>query len=920
MHAFLPTPTPITALSGSKKTFLACDMLKDRMSDTLTQAIDELSRPILSPESVNNDTHTLKMLSPATQVPSSSMSAIPLSIFPPSPNKSPWHNPIIPDRGNGNSVRNENHNSAIDDLDEPSRLTFIPVTMSLNHYERLNQVGEGTYGKVYKARDRRNSSLVALKKVRIEPDKDGFPITGIREIKILTTLRHPNIVKLKEIVSSKDRIDLVFEYMDHDLTGLFANSQFKPSPSHIKCLMRQMFEGLSFLHNKRVMHRDLKGSNLLIDRSGNMKIADFGLARYLTRVLPQKGHLREMDYTNRVITLWYRPPELLMGATKYGPEVDMWSAGVIFLEFFLRKTVFPGDTEITQLESIIKLCGSPDNRSWPECQQLPWYDMMLKGKPHHSTRLHQYKDVTTKATFDLIQSLLQLNPKKRLTAEEALSHAYFQEEPLACHPRELEAILPTEDWHEWESKKRKEALREERGRRAAAATTSSILDQSAPDEPEPPPASKSEGSLKADNSLPSRAAVITMENGKPTSITTTASQAASTKAAEAFRERMAARLGITNNSNSSNANATNVTSTSGSVVQVDGNCVATSAGKKKASGDPVRPASDAANVGGSKKEIPKNLKKSVGKSKASAEKSRGDGKTLGTSDDLADNSQMGRSKARTSQLLSNSSNNSKLTLKFGKSSRPSTPTDAPHDTPAPINSNADANQPKSVKIKSARKPTSGYDIHENNVFDDPEGGDVGIVSGTTDGTKAILYQIGELKPKKRRRRSRKDVSDDEEEKVNDDDDGCHDGDEIAAATPKKAKIISNNKRRSTNTSSHDKKSASNIGSSSKVAKDHDSSTTRTKKRRRRVKDTYLPPPFPPEHSGLTSTELMAMMDLDPPPYQASPLEEVLTDGELEAAAALEAIRQPGNKLMPFERGNAVIAKLVGSDHLSSVAT
>jgi hypothetical protein len=189
-------------------------------------------------------------------------------------------------------------------------------------YAIVSQVGEGTFGKVYKARNTVTNVYVALKRIRMEAERDGFPVTAMREIKLLQSLRHENVVRLYEMMVSNGAVYMVFEYMDHDLTGILSQTQFSFSESHLKSLCQQMLAGLAYLHHKGVIHRDIKGSNILINNRGELKLADFGLARFYQK-------RRRSDYTNRVITLWYRPPELLFGATVYGPEVDMWSAGYV---------------------------------------------------------------------------------------------------------------------------------------------------------------------------------------------------------------------------------------------------------------------------------------------------------------------------------------------------------------------------------------------------------------------------------------------------------------------------------------------------------------------------------------------------------------------------------------------------------------
>lgn len=210
------------------------------------------------------------------------------------------------------------------------------VTSRNELYQILNQVGEGTFGKVYKAQNTLTGVHVALKRIRMESERDGFPVTAMREIKLLQSLRHENVVRLYEMMVSNGtqysllsavypnsqavNVYMVFEYMDHDLTGVLSQSQFSFTDANLKSLCLQMLKGLAYLHHKGVIHRDIKGSNILINNRGELKLADFGLARFYQK-------RRRSDYTNRVITLWYRPPELLLGATVYGPEVDMWSAG-----------------------------------------------------------------------------------------------------------------------------------------------------------------------------------------------------------------------------------------------------------------------------------------------------------------------------------------------------------------------------------------------------------------------------------------------------------------------------------------------------------------------------------------------------------------------------------------------------------------
>ncbi|CAH7672649.1 kinase-like domain-containing protein [Phakopsora pachyrhizi] len=326
-------------------------------------------------------------------------------------------------------------------------------------YEKLTQVGEGTYGKVYKARNTDSGDLVAMKRIRMEAERDGFPITAIREIKLLQSLRHPNIVNLVEMVVSKGHVYIVFEYMDHDLSGVLHHPSIHFSEAHIKSLMWQLLAGLQYMHEAGVLHRDLKGSNILLNKTGELKIADFGLARRYERGTEpgKEGRGKGRDYTNRVITLWYKPPELLFGATVYGEEVDMWSAGAIFLEIFTRRPIFQALDEIDQLHATFKLMGTPNQTNWPEVSSLPWYEL-VKPKMDSMPCLRETffgpgKHVKTECGMVLAESLLNLCPHRRPSAREALSFKYFTEE-------EPQMELPTEplskvkgEWHELESKR-----------------------------------------------------------------------------------------------------------------------------------------------------------------------------------------------------------------------------------------------------------------------------------------------------------------------------------------------------------------------------------------------------------------------------------------------------------------------------------
>ncbi|KAF7292455.1 Pkinase-domain-containing protein [Mycena chlorophos] len=316
-------------------------------------------------------------------------------------------------------------------------------------YAIMNHVGEGTFGKVYKAQNSITRVFVALKRIRMESEKEGFPVTAMREIKLLQSLRHDNVVRLFEMMVSNGSVYMVFEYMEHDLTGILSQTQFSFTDAHLKSLCRQMLAGLAYLHHKGVIHRDIKGSNILINNRGELKLADFGLARFYQK-------RRRSDYTNRVITLWYRPPELLLGATVYGPEVDMWSAGCIMLELFTKKPVFQGNDEIHQLDTIYRVIGTPNVERWPDIVSLPWYELV---KPREEIANHfreMFRKWMSPAALDLAEQLLFYDPTTRVSAVQALEAPYFtQEEPPAMAPTGLATVQDLGEWHELDSKRSK---------------------------------------------------------------------------------------------------------------------------------------------------------------------------------------------------------------------------------------------------------------------------------------------------------------------------------------------------------------------------------------------------------------------------------------------------------------------------------
>lgn len=345
-----------------------------------------------------------------------------------------------------------------------SQIYLIRITRPTEIYERVQQVGEGTYGKVYKATNSITDEYVALKKLRLESEREGFPITAMREIKLLQSFDHENVVGLLEMMVEHNQIYMIFDYMDHDLTGLLTHPDLKLTESHRKFIFKQLMEGLQYLHKKRVIHRDIKGSNILLDNIGRLKIADFGLAR--TMNVLNDGEIP--DYTNRVITIWYRPPELLLGSTDYGREVDIWGVGCLLIELYSKIAAFQGFDEIGQLYKIFNVMGTPNIENWPDMENLPWFEMLKPKINKASTFKNEYESIMSEQSFDLAVKLLTLNPKKRLTAREALEHPYFTEDPK---PEPLHFLKDVKgEWHEFETKKRR---RKERKRLQDAKNASS---------------------------------------------------------------------------------------------------------------------------------------------------------------------------------------------------------------------------------------------------------------------------------------------------------------------------------------------------------------------------------------------------------------------------------------------------------------
>ncbi|XP_015027823.2 cyclin-dependent kinase 2 [Drosophila novamexicana] len=287
------------------------------------------------------------------------------------------------------------------------------MTTALDNFQRAEKIGEGTYGIVYKACNNQTGQDVALKKIRLEGESEGVPSTAIREISLLKNLKHKNVVQLFDVVISGNNLYMIFEYLNMDLKKLMDKKKDVFTPQLIKSYMYQIFDALDFCHTNRILHRDLKPQNLLVDTAGNIKLADFGLARAFN--VPMRA------YTHEVVTLWYRAPEILLGTKFYSTGVDIWSLGCIFSEMIMRRSLFPGDSEIDQLYRIFRTLSTPDESKWPGVTQLP--DFKAKFPKWEASNVPTA--IREHEANDLIMSMLCYDPNLRISAKDALQHAYF---------------------------------------------------------------------------------------------------------------------------------------------------------------------------------------------------------------------------------------------------------------------------------------------------------------------------------------------------------------------------------------------------------------------------------------------------------------------------------------------------------------
>ncbi|KAK3012739.1 hypothetical protein RJ639_008284 [Escallonia herrerae] len=296
-----------------------------------------------------------------------------------------------------------------------------------DRYLKREVLGEGTYGVVYKAIDTKTGQTVAIKKIRLGKQKEGVNFTALREIKLLKELKDPNIIELIDAFPHKGNLHLVFEFMETDLEAVIRDRNIVLSLADIKSYLQMTLKGLAFCHKKWVLHRDMKPNNLLIGSRGQLKLADFGLARIFGSP--------DRRFTHQVFARWYRAPELLFGAKQYGPGVDVWAAACIFAELLLRRPFLQGNSDIDQLGKIFGAFGTPKHSQWPDMVFLPDYVeyQYVPGQP-----LRTLFPMASDDALDLLSKMFMYDPKARISTQQALEHRFFSSGPPPTEP----ALLP----------------------------------------------------------------------------------------------------------------------------------------------------------------------------------------------------------------------------------------------------------------------------------------------------------------------------------------------------------------------------------------------------------------------------------------------------------------------------------------------
>lgn len=311
---------------------------------------------------------------------------------------------------------------------------------SVDCYEKVRKIEEGTYGVVFEAKDKETGERVALKKLKLEGEREGFPVTSLREINSLMQVsHHPNIVRIREIVIggplAHPSVYIVMDYVEYDMR-YWLDEFHHFSESECKTFLQQLLAAVAALHERWFIHRDLKPGNLLVGREGQLRVADFGLSRRVGS--PPMGSA----LTRVVVTLWYRAPEVLLGAPEYGWPVDIWSVGCIMGELLLGTPLFAGRTEVEMIGKIFECLGQPSEETWPGWRELPHASKLkIESVTTHPAKplQCQFERKLSPTGLDLMSRMLTLDPRRRISAAEALAHPFFREDPPPRDPTSLHA-------------------------------------------------------------------------------------------------------------------------------------------------------------------------------------------------------------------------------------------------------------------------------------------------------------------------------------------------------------------------------------------------------------------------------------------------------------------------------------------------
>lgn len=290
-------------------------------------------------------------------------------------------------------------------------------------------MGEGTYAVVYIGTKRSTGKNIAVKEIKTSQFKDGLDMSAIREVKFLQELKHTNIIELMDVFMANDNLNLVLEFLPADLELIIKDSTIIFTQADIKSWLLMTLRGIHHCHRNFILHRDLKPNNLLLAPSGQLKLADFGLARMM-------GAAHEI-LTSNVVTRWYRAPELLLGGKHYTSTIDIWSVGIIFAELMLRIPYLPGKDDVDQLSVTFKALGTPTDKDWPEVSSFAGYNKIQIFPPPSREELRRRFIAATENALDLISGMLVMNPAKRWDAIKCLQSEYFRELPEPSLPGDL---------------------------------------------------------------------------------------------------------------------------------------------------------------------------------------------------------------------------------------------------------------------------------------------------------------------------------------------------------------------------------------------------------------------------------------------------------------------------------------------------